>query len=348
MMQMEKTSNNGYRFLSRVAMALSMILLLASCEKSTGDDDDLLGNWKRSSEFEGVGRTEAASFVIDNKVYVGGGYDGTDRLDDFWAFDQNTGTWLQRAPFPGTARNAAVAFAVNGKGYVGTGYDGTNRLKDFWQYDPVANIWTRIADFGGTARYGAVAFAIGNKGYVCSGYDGNHLKDLWEYDPAANTWAQKASLTGSKRTDAVAFVYNGKGYVLTGVNSGSYLNDFWSYDPATNAWTEKRKITDVSDEEYDDDYGSEIPRANAAIFVLNNQAYLTNGSRGGILSTAWQYNINEDLWYQKTSFEGASREGLVGFSLNNRGYVCTGNNGSSRFDDLWEFLPDAEQDDNDN
>jgi len=136
--------------------------------------------------------------------------------------------------------------------------------------------------------------------------------------------------------------------VVTGSNSGSYLNDFWAYDPATNAWTEKRKITDVSDDEYDDDYGGDIPRANAAVFVMNNQAYITSGSRSGVISTVWQYSINDDLWQQKTNFEGAAREGLIGFALNNRGYITTGNNSSFRFDDLWEFLPDAEQDDNDN
>jgi N-acetylneuraminic acid mutarotase len=345
---MQHNSNRWGRMFNITAMFLCITVGMASCSKSTGDDDDFVGNWKRSSEFEGVGRTEAASFVIDNKVYVGGGYDGTDRLNDFWAFDQTTGTWLQRASFPGTARNSAVGFTVNGKGYVGTGYDGTNRLKDFWQYDPSSNVWTRVADFAGTARYGAVAFAIGGKGYVATGYDGNHLKDLWEYDPVANSWTQKASLAGSKRTDAAAFVYNALGYVVTGSNNGSYLNDFWAYDPATNAWTEKRKITDVSDEEYDDDYGSDIPRANAGVFVMNNQAYLASGSRNGIVSTVWQYSINDDLWYQKTNFEGAAREGLIGFAVNNRGYITTGNNSSFRFDDLWEFFPDAEQDDNDN
>lgn len=332
------------------AVILAAVLIsISSCTKTTSsDDEDVIGNWKRSSEFEGVGRTEAVIFTIGDKVYLGGGFDGTDRLNDFWEFNQTTGTWIRKADFPGTARNSAAAFSINGKGYVGTGYDGLNKLKDFWEYDPATNTWTPIADFGGTARYGAVAFAIGNKGYVATGYDGNYLKDLWEYDPSANTWIQQASLTGSKRTDAVAFVYNSKAYVLTGVNNGSYLNDFWVYDPAANAWTEKRKISSSSDDDYDDAYSNYITRSNAAIFIMGNNAYLSNGYRSGVIGSNWAYDIANDLWYEKTGFEGTAREGAIGFSLNNRGYITTGSNSSSRFDDLWEFFPDTDQTDSDN
>jgi len=331
--------------------AFLFLMLIAgaySCTKSSVTSTDLVGNWARSSEFEGVGRTEAVSFTIADKVYVGGGYDGTTRLNDFWQYDQSNGTWYRKADFPGVARNSAVAFSVNGKGYVGTGFDGINKLKDFWEYDPASDTWTQKTDFAGTPRYGAVAFSIGSKGYITTGYDGNYLKDLWEYDPSTNTWLQKASLAGSKRTDAVAFVSDNKAYVVTGVNNGSYLNDFWAYDPATDSWTEKRKITSVSDDAYDDDYGTDITRSNATIFIMNNKAYLSTGNRNGIIGTTWEYDIANDLWAQKTSFEGTAREGGLSFTINNRGYLTTGNTSSSRFDDLWEFFPNDAVNANDN
>ena len=332
-------------------LAFSLLLLgivVSSCSKTSVTDSDLVGNWKRSSEFEGVGRTEAVVFIIGDKAYIGGGYDGTDRLNDFWEFNYTTGTWIPKASFPGIARNSAVAFSVNGKGYVGTGYDGTNKLKDFWEYNPSTDSWTQIANFGGSARYGAVAFSIGDKGYVTTGYDGNYLKDLWSYEPATNTWQQLSSLTGSKRTDAVAFVHNNQAYVVTGINNGSFLNDFWMYDPGTDTWTEKRKITDVSSEDFDDDYDSYITRSNASVFVMDNKAYLFNGNRSGVINSTWAYDIANDLWKEKTGFEGTAREGAVAFTLNNRGFMTTGANSSTRFDDLWEFFPDAEQNDDDN
>lgn len=337
------------RLMTASLMLFVTLILLSSCQKDSTTSSDLVGNWKRGSEFEGVGRTEAVSFTIGNKVYVGGGFDGTNRLNDFWAFDQSTGTWVRIADFPGTARNSAVAFSINGKGYVGTGYDENDtKLKDFWEYDPTGNTWTRKADFGGSARYNAIGFSIGSNGYIGTGYDGNFLKDMWKYDPAANSWTQVASLTGSKRSEAVVFVYNDIAYVVSGLNNGSFLNDFWAYDATANSWTEKRKITDVSDDSYDDDYDNNITRNNAAVFVMGSKAYLTNGSRSGVISTTWEYDILNDTWTEKTAFEGSAREGLIAFSLNNRGYIVTGNNSSYRFDDLWEFLPNDEQSDSDN
>lgn len=334
---------------NKVILLAGLTCLLTSCIKTSDNDDDITGNWKRLSEFEGVGRTEAVLFTIENTVYLGGGYDGDDRLNDFWKYDIATNAWIRIADFPGVPRNSAVAFSVNGKGYVGTGYDDNDDyLKDFWEYNPVSNQWKRIADFAGSARYGAVAFAIGRKGYVGSGYDGNYLRDMYEYDPSGNQWRQIASLGGSKRSDAVAFVNNGLAYVVTGFNNGSYLNDFWEYNPSTDAWTEKRKINSISDDDYDDDYGDNIRRSNAMAFIIDGKAYLTNGTRSGIIGTTWEYSFGTDTWLEKESFEGSAREGGLAFSINNRGFITCGNNSAYRFDDLWEFFPQDEQDDDDN
>lgn len=297
----------------------------------------------RRSDFEGVGRSEAVSAVLDGKAYVGLGYNGTDRLADFWVYDSNEDFWQKKADFPGTPRNSAVAFAANGKVYVGLGYDGVNYLKDFWQYDPSANSWTQVADFIGSGRYDAVGFGLNNKGYVCSGYDGNYLKDFFSYDPASNTWTQEISPGGSKRTEASVFVINEKAYLCLGSNNGAYVNELWEYDGSS--WTEKRKMTNVSSDSYDDDYA--MTRANSVAFTLDGKGYITTGTTGGLTSTTWEYNPTDDTWIERTSFEGTAREGAVGFSVNGRGYVTTGRSSSLRLDDMREFLPTAEYDEND-
>lgn len=334
----------GFKMLA----ALSLYCMIVSCEKSSSSSTTYLGNWARSSDFEGVARTEAVSFTIGDKAYVGLGYQtGDERLKDLWEFDASTGTWKQKADLPGAARNSAVAFAINDKGYVGTGYDGTNMLKDFYAYDASTNTWTQKADFGGSARYGAVGFAANGKGFIATGYDNNHLKDNWQYDPATDTWTQKASVGGYKRKDAVAFVIDDKAYICTGVNNGTQVNDFWMYDASTDTWTEKRKISNAnSDETYDDDYS--IVRDNAVAFVMNGKAYLTCGEQSGIIATTWEYDPSTDLWDEKTGFEGTARVGAVAFTINNSGYIATGNNSSYQFDDCWKFDPAADQTNDDN
>lgn len=326
-------------------LTLAIISLFSSCTKPS-DDDEYVGNWFRSYDFEGVARTEAVCFTIGNHAYLSTGFKKDDeRLNDLWMFDQGTGTWIQKADMPSAGRNSAVAFAIGNRAYVGTGYDGNNYLDDFWEYNADSNKWTPKAPFGGGGRYGAVAFVLNGKGYVGTGYNDNYLKDLWEYNPANNQWIQKASLAGTKRMDAVAFVVNDKAYITTGINNGSYPDDLWMYDAAANNWMQKRRISNISDEEYDDDYN--IQRSNACSFVIDGVVYLSTGESSGVTGLTWAYDPVSDLWTQMTGFEGTARIGAVGFSLNNKGYITTGNNSSSRFDDMWEFAPYAEQVDND-
>lgn len=339
---MNKFKNVLLATMSIACMSMSFSFVLSSCGKKSDGATTLLGNWKIRSEFEGVARSEAVSFVIGDSAYIGTGFDGTNRLKDIWQYDPTLNSWRQKADFPGGARSSAVAFSVNNKGYIGTGYDGVNNLKDFWQYDPTANSWTRVADFGGSARYDAVGFALSNKGYVSTGYDGNYLKDLWEYDDATNTWTQGISMGGFKRSGAVAFVYNNKAFICTGNNNGqtATVNDLWEFDPtATPNWTEKRDITNVSTDTYDDGY-TDITRTNAVAFVMGNYAYLTTGNTGGVIASTWQYDIANDLWTSKTAFEGVPREGAVSFSVNDNGYVLTGRSSNTPYDDIYQFFPD--------
>ncbi|KAA5532326.1 galactose oxidase [Taibaiella lutea] len=322
-----------------VALGLFTVLS-ASCKKDDTPTTTTVGDWMRSSDFEGVARTEAVGFVLNGNAYVGTGYKQDDvRLSDFWAYDQASQTWFQKADMPGAPRNSAVAFTVGSKAYVGTGYDGINQLNDFYSYDPATNKWDTIANFGGSGRYGAVAFSSATKGYVGTGFDGNYLKDFYSYNPANDTWTQTASLGGTKRQNAVAFTIGDKSYVVTGINNGSYPDDVWEFNAANETWAQKTRIANINaDDTYDDLYGS-IPRSNASVFVMDNIAYLAGGNSSGLNGTVFAYDPSTDRWTQKTGFEGTIREGAVGFNLNNRGYIVTGNNSGSRFDDMWEFLP---------
>ena len=325
------------RAFSYVLLLGSSFFLLYACTKNTNASSDLLGNWISRSDFDGVARSEAISFVVGDTAYIGTGYDGTVRLSDLWKYDVDNNYWIQRASLPADARSSAVGFSTTTKGYIATGYNGLVKLKDTWEFDPKLNTWTKKADFGGSARIDAVGFGILDKGYVTTGNDGNDLKDFWMFDPAANTWTQKVSLGGSKREGAVAFVYKNQGYVTTGINNGQTVNDLWVYDPPTDKWAEKRFISNVSTDTYDDGYN--IVRSNATAFVMGDFAYVCTGENGGIVKTVWEYSFATDLWAQKTAFEGLERTGAVSFTVKTRGFIVTGRNSTYRFDDMKEFKP---------
>ncbi|WP_224999180.1 kelch repeat-containing protein [Cesiribacter sp. SM1] len=326
---------------------LLLLMFQFSCESGTEvDSTSTTGDWTEMSDFEGNTRSNAVSFVIGNKAFVGTGYNGStdEYLQDFWYYNLDLNYWVRVADFPGEARSSAVAFAINDKGYVGTGSNGSGQLSDFWEYDPATNTWTQKADFGGTARRGAVGFGIADKGYVGTGYDGSNTKDFWQYDPIIDTWTQVPSLGGSKRRNAVAFVIAGKAYVGTGTNNGVYQYDFWEFDPA-KLTSEEFPWTAKTDLDEDDAYTA-VGRESSVAFTIGSYGYITTGYTNAIVSTTWQYDPLNDTWNEMTSFEGASRMDAVGFSIMDRGFITTGRNSSTYFDDIWEFRPDLTYDEN--
>lgn len=337
-------------------LASALMLLTLSFTSCGNSDDDLIGNWIiRDSDFSGRARANVSSFIIDNKLYVFGGYDGRTRFNDLWEIEipagsSNTGAWKQLASLESTTatvtdastanygRSEGVGFSIGSVGYIGAGYDGTNYMRDFWKYDPSSDSWTQVANLTGTGRYGAYAFALNNKGYVGGGNDGNYLNDVYEYDPTSDAWTTIPSI-GRKREYASTFVIDGVAYIVGGRNSSTYPIDLIAFD-GTN-WTQKRQISNVSDESYDDDY-STIARSSASTFVLNGKAYLACGTNGTLLRNIWEYDPVKDLWEEKTSFEATARTGAIGFAINGRGFVALGKSGSNYFDDINEFFPDED------
>ncbi len=338
----------GIAYSIGISIIATSFILSQACTKNTDADDELVGNWTRSSDFDGNARSEAVTFAIGDNIYLTTGATDRDRYRDLWEYNLSRRFWTQKADLPAAAaaRNSAVAFVIGDKGYVGSGYDGVNRLKDFWRYDPSSNSWEPIAPFGGTARYDAVAFTVNGRGFVGSGFDGNYLKDLWEYHPSSDSWTQKASIGDFKRSASVAFIVDNHAYVCSGNNNGSALNDLWMYDDANDTWVEKRKISNASDETYDDEY-STIARFNSVALVINNKVYLSTGESGSLNSDTWEYDPATDLWAKKTSFEGTARTGSVSYNTVGRAFILTGRSGQQVFDNAFEWHPEDDQVDND-
>ncbi|MDO9518161.1 MAG: hypothetical protein Q7J10_08965 [Methanosarcinaceae archaeon] len=187
--------------------------------------------------------------------------------------------------------------------------------------------WIRKAAAPGEPRRSAVGFSIGDKGYMGMGVgDKSGLyTDFWEYDPINDTWTRKADYGGGGNINPTAFSIGNKGYVLTGTNLNTYSRNnpqgtptFWEYDPATNVWTQKSDTAD----------GGNVG------FSIGDRGYLVNtGSR-----KFNEYDPVNDTWTPKSDFDGATRHGPVGFSINGKGYVGTGR-GEAFYNDFWEYDP---------
>lgn len=268
----------------------------------------------------GNARTEAVSFVLNDKFYVGTGVVSGGVANDLWMYDPTTDSWTQKANPPGYSRYAAVGIAIGNYGYIGLGYTeeaGGGLLKSWAQYNPSNNTWTQKADFDGSARYFASAFTLGNYGYVGLGYDGAYKNDWWRYDPSSNSWVQKANFGGGVRFQASSFTIGNYGYVGVGCDSSVNKQDFWRY--SENSWVQRADFPDLA-------------RAGACGYSneKRGRGYIACGDLGfeeAIENNdCYEYNPSTNLWtpccnYGSTDFR---LRFLVGGGIDTECYMATG------------------------
>ena len=185
----------------------------------------------------------------------------------------------------------------------------------------------------------ALAVAAAALSFVCCSNDD-------DAEELVGNWVKVSDFDGVARCSAVTFTVDGTVYVAAG-GYGGYkyrLNDLWRFNENSGTWTEKRKIANVSDDDYDDDYGT-IARSYGAAFTMYGLGYFTCGEKSGSgMTSTWEYNPAKDRWTERTSFEAGTRSESVGFSINDRGFVLTGKSGTYQYDDKWEFFPRDEYD----
>jgi N-acetylneuraminic acid mutarotase len=129
---------------------------------------------------------------FSSSVFVFGGYDGVQRMNDFFECRLDTYTWsvvTATGYVPSPRYFHACAMYANCM-YVFGGYNGTERLNDMYEYSFDTLRWTTIETQGElpSGRSSLVAQVYGNSLFVFGGYNGQVvLNDFYEsrYEPVA-------------------------------------------------------------------------------------------------------------------------------------------------------------------
>ena len=343
-------------------LLLSFVTLISftSC-----DDEEvtIYGNWVEKPQFGGDKRAQAVSFVIDNKLYFGLGFNDTrasrgQYFTDFYSYEGGT-TWTPLAEFPGAKREGAFSFAVDGKGYIGGGYYGdTTEVyhSDVWEYDPASNAWTQLAeDFPGGKRTEAVSFVVGGKAYVAGGrFESDATKkDCYVFDSTTKKFTKAADMA-FKRSGAFSFVIGDRAYVGGGYDN-NFVKSFEYFNDKTKKWNDAGDLRDLylpaSITDGIDHYETEldIRRRWTSTFIIDDKGYIVGGNKNGVMNDCWEYDPSSDLWTRKSSFETdmLPRQKATSFVLNDVPYIMAGQSGLGYLDDLWSLEPNAEGDSND-
>lgn len=248
----------------------------------------LNASWKKLPDYGSIPTDAAISFVIDGKMYVGGGL----KSDYFTCYDPNTNSWEAKAKLPGN-RAWAMSFAYDGHGYlVGGDLTGSFDLTDeIHKYDPETNNWTYIGKFPGGKRDGGLAFVIGDKAYIGCGFEGQYLlQDMWEYDIPKNTWTQIADFPV-----AVIFpnceVVGDRIFAGLGASQVAITN-FYEFDKNSKTWITKTFFPGKK-------------RQAALSFVYDGKLLIGGGTLDYTTnySDVWEYNPANNAWSKRDELE---------------------------------------------
>ena len=141
-------------------------------------------------------RSLHASVAVNNNFYIFGGYDGTNRRNDFFCFNFSTNTWSELnqngSAQPPSPRDRHTAVVHGRCIYIFGGYDGYNRVDDFHRYDISSSTWQQLEPLnpeqGPSPRHSHSSVVNDDHMYVFGGYDGHYRNDLYKYNFKTNTW----------------------------------------------------------------------------------------------------------------------------------------------------------------
>lgn len=143
--------------------------------------DPLLDIWTEKETLPlSAARYYSTAFSINGNVYVFGGWNDIDYLNDLWKYDTATNHWSQMSSMPADGRQQSLAFVLNNEAFIIGGTSNSGNLKEVWKYNASNNSWLQLANFPGTnAPFGGVSFTINGKGYIVPA---NGTVECWEFD----------------------------------------------------------------------------------------------------------------------------------------------------------------------
>ena len=195
-----------------------------------------------------IARVEAGGAVINDKIYVFGGFTNTSMEASLQShvYDPSTDVWTRLADMPAKITHSMCAVDGNIVWFV-AGFDGNDpgiAVDNVYKYNIDTDSWSQGPNLPASRGGGGTAI-VGRELHYFGGYSADRKTnnaDHWVLDlDNPTSWTTAADLPSPRGHFGVA-VFNGKIYAVggqfghDGANSESDLMHV--YDPATNTWTQ--------------------------------------------------------------------------------------------------------------
>lgn len=288
-------------------------------------------------------RSLHAGIVVGDCLYIFGGYDGSNRVNDFYKFNFKASKWSQIAVTGASpsARDRHVVVSYCDKIYIFAGYDGNNRVNDFWQYDTEHEAWSLVdAALGNppTPRHSHSGVEYDGSMYIFAGYDGNYRSDFHRYNFAQRKWSTvsvKGTVPKARyRTSAVA--YKNRMLVVGGHDGAKHLNDFYQFNFDSLEWSFVETTGQVP---------PPSPRDSHSAVICGDSMYLFGGSTGSARNDLYSFSFETDQWHEVRPATGSGPKANVPCPrfchtcdmYSNSLFIFGGYDGQQRLNDFWQF-----------
>ncbi|VDO07082.1 unnamed protein product [Rodentolepis nana] len=182
-------------------------------------------------------RVYAGCVQVRNRVYLVGGFDGSNALKSTLCYDFEVDSgWYEISCMYEKRYYVSVAYASNYIYALG-GHNGENqgRLDTAERYNLDENLWQPIASMN-RVRSDAAAAELNSRVYVAGGFEGRRYHDSAEYyDSEANQWTLISRMHSPRGGISLAS-HGGYLYAIGGNDGSARLRSIERYDPMSGKW----------------------------------------------------------------------------------------------------------------
>uniref|UniRef100_A0A3B3SMU1 Uncharacterized protein n=1 Tax=Paramormyrops kingsleyae TaxID=1676925 RepID=A0A3B3SMU1_9TELE len=165
--------------------------------------------------------------VVDDLLFVVGGFDGFKSTTKVECYDAETGSWY-RGDIP--CAYHGVVYLKGFVYYIGGCYNGTC-LNTVSKFNPITRTWHQVAPMLSRRCEVSVATLDGYI-YAMGGFDGHgDLKTAERYDPETNKWSLIKPMNETARHGLGVIAFNDKIYAVSDYSLSQRTSDVWEQIP---------------------------------------------------------------------------------------------------------------------